>query len=317
MFPATTEKDEFKGLKRSKENKSNPVRKKPLSNRIKRISSKIPPKQNKNLTENIQLEEIINEKKYVKYNDIFNKFNQFTEGQLYELYNKLYKKTDNELNGLSYKNALKYDNRTFSEFYFSLIKSNHLLFFSFYPRFDFNLRIIKIYLFFFNFTTYFFVNALFFTDNTMDKINQDGGSFNFIYNLPQIFYSSIISAIINKVIAILTLTENSFISYRNNAKKMNISRLASEIIQNIKIRFAIFYILNLILLGLYWIYLSCFSYVYANTQIHLIKDTLISFGTSFISPFFIYLLPGMFRIPSLRNNKRKILYGINQILQML
>ena len=43
--------------------------------------------------------------------------------------------------------------------------------------------------------------------------------------------------------------------------------------------------------------------MYNNTQIHLIKDTLISYGTSFLTPLVTYLLPGLFRIPSL---KRKI-----------
>ena len=254
---------------------------------------------------------------YNKYNSIFNKFNNLTENQIYELYKKLYAKTENEFNTLLYKDALKYDHRKYSQFYFSLVKSKHLLFFSFFPRFDFNSRIMKVYLFFFYFTTYFFVKALFFTDDTMDKINLDGGSFNFVYNLPQIVYSNIISAFINELIKMLALTENSFITFRNKAQNSKLLDLASNFIRNIKIKFMIFFILDLILLGLFWIYLSCFSAEYKNTQIHLIKDTPISFGTSFITPFAIYLLPGIFRIPSLKNNKRRLLYGISRVLQLL
>ena len=84
-----------------------------------------------------------------------------------------------------------------------------------------------------------------------------------------------------------------------------------------KIKFIIFFILDFILLGCFWIYLSCFSAVYRNTQIHLIKDTLISFGTSFISPFVMYLFPGIFRIPSLKSKKRRCLYEMNKIIQFL
>ena len=151
----------------------------------------------------------------------------------------------------------------------------------------------------------------------MGKINKDGGSFNFIYNLPQIIYSNLISSFINEIVKILALTENNFIEYRNTAKKENITKTASALINNLKIKFLIFYILDLILLVLFWIYLSCFSAVYKNTQLHLIKDTLISFGTSFITPFVIYLFPGIFRIPSLKNKDRRILYGISQVLQLL
>ncbi len=62
-----------------------------------------------------------------------------------------------------------------------------------------------------------------------------------------------------------------------------------------------------------------FCAIYSNTQIHLIKDTLISFIFSLSLPFIINLLPGIFRIPSLSNNKsnRKILYVISKILQMI
>ena len=74
-----------------------------------------------------------------------------------------------------------------------------------------------MYLFFFNFASDFFVNALFFTDETIS----DG--FNFIQNLPKIIYSSIISAVINEIIKLLALTEINFINYRNKAKNIYVS----------------------------------------------------------------------------------------------
>ena len=63
-----------------------------------------------------------------------------------------------------------------------------------------------------------------------------------------------------------------------------------------------------------------FCAIYLNTQIHLIKDTLLSYASSFIEPFGIYLIPGLFRIPALSNRKKKnryILYKISKILQMI
>ena len=51
---------------------------------------------------------------------------------------------------------------------------------------------------------------------------------------------------------------------------------------------------------------------------HLLKDTLISIGLSLVFPFVIYLLPGIFRIPSLsiKNKKRECLYNFSKILQL-
>ena len=62
-----------------------------------------------------------------------------------------------------------------------------------------------------------------------------------------------------------------------------------------------------------------FGAIYKNTQLHLLKDTLISFGISMLTPFAIYLLPGLFRIPSLSNpnKKREWLYKFSKLLQLL
>ena len=283
---------------------SNPIKKDKKFNSINR----------KNLNVN---KLYIKRQKEKKINKFIKSFKNLKEKELYKLYKKIFTKTDNELNDLPYKDALKYDHRKYFAFYFSLVKNNHLIFFSFLSKFDFNSRIIKMYLFFFNFATFFFVNALFFTDETMGKINTDGGYFNIIYNLPQIIYSSIISSIINEIIKIFSLTESSFIIFRNQLEKGNILKTSTRLKRYLKIKFVIFFILDFILLGCFWIYLSCFSAVYNNTQIHLIKDTLISFAISLITPFVLYLLPGIFRIPSLKNGNRRILYVINNILQFI
>ena len=76
----------------------------------------------------------------------------------------------------------------------------HLLLFSFYPNKDYNSRIIKIFLFFFFFSEHFTINTLFYTDSTMHKIYEDKGSFNLIYKIPQILYSSILSAVLSSII---------------------------------------------------------------------------------------------------------------------
>ena len=62
-----------------------------------------------------------------------------------------------------------------------------------------------------------------------------------------------------------------------------------------------------------------FGIIYKNTQYHLLKDTLISFGISFFQPFIICLLPGLFRIPSLSNpkKKRECLYNFSKIFQLI
>ena len=80
-----------------------------------------------------------------------------------------------------------------------------------------------------------------------------------------------------------------------------------------------FFVSSFILLLFSWYYLSCFCAIYKNTQLHLIKDTLFSYGLSMIYPFGLYLFPGIFRIPSLRNPKknRETMFKFSKILQLV
>ena len=105
-----------------------------------------------------------------------------------------------ELNNLEYSEALKVDKRNYFQYYLSLLKSKYLLLFSFCNKNDYNSRIIKIFLFFYSFIIYYLVNTLFFKDSTMHKIYTDIGIYNFIYQLPQIIYSSLISSTLNLIV---------------------------------------------------------------------------------------------------------------------
>ena len=227
--------------------------------------------------------------------------------------------TDEELNNLSYKLALKYDKRTYFEFYLSLLKTKHIFIFSFCYNKDYNSQIIKIDLFFMNFIMNYTINALFFNDETMHKIYIDQGSFNFIYQLPQIIYSTLISAGLSIPLELSALSEISLIELKKIKSKSNLHKRINELKRIINIKIILYFIISCIFLFCFWYYLSMFGAVYRNTQYHLIKDTLISFSLSLIYPFFIYLIPGIFRIPALSNikNKRKCLYNINLLFQMI
>ena len=81
----------------------------------------------------------------------------------------------------------------------------------------------------------------------------------------------------------------------------------------------LFFIIIFIFSFIFWYYLSCFGAVYKNTQIHLLKDTLLSFGLSLIYPFGLNILPGLFRIPSLRKETKvhNGLYILSKIIQII
>jgi hypothetical protein len=128
--------------------------------------------------------------------------------------NITFEKNDYELNSLDYENALKYDSRTYIQYYISLIRIKHLIVFTFFTKTDYNSRLIKIILFLTSFALFFCVNTLFFNDSTMHQIYKDNGNFNFIFQIPQILYSSIISSIIKLIISNLSLTEKKIVEIK-------------------------------------------------------------------------------------------------------
>ena len=149
----------------------------------------------------------------------------------------------------------------------------------------------------------------------MHKIYTDGGSFNFIYNIPQILYSSIITEFILDIITNFGLSDSNFIKLRQCNNRNAIKIQSKNVLRILKIKFILFFVLDFILLIIFWFYLACFCAVYKNTQMHLIKDTLISFGTSMIYPFGIVLVPCIFRIISLNKKNRKCMYNFIKIIE--
>ena len=230
---------------------------------------------------------------------------------------------DQELNDMPYELALKFDDRTYCKYYCSLIKVKSVFIFSFFYNGDYNSKIIKIDLFFVSFIIYFTINALFFTDDTMHKIYEDKGKFQILYQLPQIIFSSLISIILDVLLTLLALSENNILKLKSEQEKegeinnKEISQKEKDLNKKLQIKFALYFIISTIFLLFFWYYLSMFCAIYKNTQLHLIKDTLISFGLSCLYPFGLSLLPGLFRIPSLSNKKgkRKFLYIISKVLQ--
>ena len=116
--------------------------------------------------------------------------------------------TDYELNWLSYKEAIKYDKRSNCEYYGSLIRSKQLFVFTFCSFNDYNSGVIKKFMFFLLFALHYTVNVLFFTDSNIHKIYEDGGKYNFSYQLPYIIYSAVIATVtLRLLLQFLVLTD--------------------------------------------------------------------------------------------------------------
>ena len=150
------------------------------------------------------------------------------------------------------------------------------------------------------------------------KIYKTKGEFDLETQIPIAFYSTIISNILNYPLNFLALSNAPIINFKQGNFIINIKKRMKLLIKNLIIKFILYFIISFLFLLFCWYYISIFGVIYKNTQMHLLKDTLISIGLSLVIPFVIYLLPGIFRILSLSNNnkKRECLYNFSKILQL-
>ena len=224
---------------------------------------------------------------------------------------------DFDLDIMSSKDAIVYDKRNYFSYYIYLIRIKHPVIFAFCPIKDYNSKIIKIDLLILYFSLFYFFNALFFDETTIHKIYVDEGIYNFIYLIPFISYSFILSHILGTIIKYFSLSERNIgvLKYKYYIKNSfdNVEKVKRCLV----IKYICFFISSISFLLFLWYYLSSFGAIYQNTQVYLIKNTIISFGFSFIYPFIINLLVGFFRLYSLKKHNREFFYKISKVMKFI
>ena len=145
---------------------------------------------------------------------------------------------DREKNDLTYDLALKYDKRTYCQYYFSLLRTKHILIFTFLQFRDYNSQSIKIYIFFLTFAIDYLINAMFYSDDTMHKINKDKGTFDITYQLPIMVYSMLISTILNTLINKLGLYEEDILLFKKSKHKTLVK--TQKIFSKINVKYSTF-----------------------------------------------------------------------------
>ena len=232
-----------------------------------------------------------------------------------EFKEKNYKKYDDfELNELEYEEAVIYDKRNFFQVYFSVIKREHRIIFTFFVCNDYNLAPVKLSRFIFLLATDMTMNVFFFSDSSMHKIYLSYGKYDFIQQIPQILYSTIVSQIIEVFLCYLSMTDTLIYEIKDLAfEKKNIN-VIKQTFDRINRKLIIYWIITFICFLVYWYIVAVFCAVYENTQIIFIKDSLISSVTGFIYPFILYIFPASFRKCSIRCKNNKCLYKFSEII---
>ena len=224
--------------------------------------------------------------------------------------------SDLEINIIPYKEALENDKRSYFQFYISLIKEKNLIISVFNDNKDYNSRIIKICLISFCFVLNLVINALFFNDYKMHSIYVDKKTYNFKNNITNIIYSLIIFSIVFIIIKRLVLTRNNILELKYEKNKYIFKGKILIVLRCIIIKCICFFIFGIIILMLFWYYLSIFCIIYKNTQSCLFLNSLISLCFYSLFKFFICLFIGVLRIFSLKEPEI-LIYKISQAIQSI
>ena len=270
----------------------------------KSIINYIEEEENKNIEEKSKknLEIYIN--KVIEYIDINERKNYLSES---------------EIENLSYNHAFNMDNRNKAYYYFSMLKEKNKIISIFLNDEDYNINTVKISLFVFNFNLSLTVNALFFNDEAIYEINQNGGSFDLSTQIVRIIISTVISVAIGSIVELLSLSHQNIIELRyfkdiNKAKKE-----VPKLIKRLKIKYVLCYIISLFFNFIFFYYITAFCAIYSKIQIHMISDSLMSFLLTISYSIIFAMISTFIRNFSLQkeNNIRKLFYLISWIISLI
>ena len=222
---------------------------------------------------------------------------------------------DFQLNNLEYLEAIEMDKRPFSQTYWTLLKRNQLILFTFFSWNDYNLKYIKFARFIFLVCTDMAMNVIFFTDDSMHKIYLNYGKYNFIQQIPQIIYSTIVSQVLELFLGYLCFTDKSIYRIIELKKQKNKQDDISKILKCMKIKIIGFFVFISVFFCFYWYLISCFCAVYENTQIIFIKDSISCFMSGLLYPFALYLFSAALRMIAIKDEKKryKCIYNFSDI----
>ena len=205
--------------------------------------------------------------------------------------------SDSELNNLDLYDAIIYDKRPFCVFYWRQLREKQSIINTFFVYDILEPYPIKILCFFFGIALYFTLNALFYTESEIsDQFTSSGVLAMFKTQLSRCLYSSMVGIAVSFLLGCLSSSKarvKSLIKRERNPDKFREESIV--IVNSLRKKTLAFIIINLILMCLFWYYVSAFCYCYQNSQIGWLTGGLITWGITLVFPFLLCFLIAVFR----------------------
>ena len=150
----------------------------------------------------------------------------------------------------------------------------------------------------------------------MHQLYINYGKYDFIQQISQIIYSTIVSKLVEIILCYLSLTDKPI--YKIKKLIMNyFSTKIKFIYQCINIKLILFFVFTFIFMIFYWYVVSAFCSIYKNTQIVFIKDWIFSFILGNLIQIVIYLIPTALRALAIKYRRYKCMIFIFKLSEII
>ena len=219
---------------------------------------------------------------------------------------------------MDFDDAFKLDKRKYCQFFWERIKHSILLINIFLVKEPLKPITIKILLFLMNVNLYFFINGLFINENYISEVYHEENSslFSFTkranYNF---FYTTMTGFIIGVIINCIFVEEKKLkaLFKREKGNKIIIKNESIVIIQKIKSRYSLFFIIAYIISLFSWYYINCFNNVYPHIKGEWIVSSItFIFTMQILFPLVLSIIETNLRYLSYKCKSEK-LFKISQI----
>ena len=178
---------------------------------------------------------------------------------------------------------------------------------------------IRVIIFLFGMSLYFFVNALFFIESYIANIILGKEKYSFMQILENEFKRCLYSQIITFIVDMFencmkNPTKRLEICLKNEKDPIIYLKKSSLILKSMKKLHFMFLIFNFCLMFIFWYFLSAFSVVKYNSRINWIVGGLVTFSITNCFPFLTCLIITAFRFLGMKTNCCGFFYRLSQWL---
>ena len=218
---------------------------------------------------------------------------------------------------MEYEEAIKNDKRGWSQIYYAYLIDKNFFCNTFISESFINLRSIKINLFCFRLEVIFVFNALFYTDKYISKAYYNNGKLEIFTSLPKALYSFLVSLLATIIFKFFTNNKKEVYKIiKEKDEKIEYNDLIKIVLKRIKIKFIIFFVLQIIFSFIFFYYVTAFCAVYQNSNFYWLYGCLETLLIDFIIPFLYCLLLASFRHFGIYK-RIKFFYNIGNILDII